>query len=86
MLLSLARKIEVIIEKRRENDRLAIQEKDFNLVGLERHSGLIKLTALYSELFNEEYCEDNDMLSEHLILLSSISLKANFKCHKILEI
>jgi len=86
LLLSLVRKIEVIFEKRRENERLAIQENDFNLVGLERHSGLIKLSVLYSELFNEEYCEDNDMLSEHLILLSSISLKANFKCHKILEI
>jgi hypothetical protein len=48
LLLSLARKIEAIIEKRRENERLAIQEKRFNLVGLERHSGLIKLTALYS--------------------------------------
>ena len=28
--LSLVRKIEVIIEKMHENERLAIQEKDFN--------------------------------------------------------
>lgn len=62
-----------------------IQEKIFESCGLNRESGLIRLQNIFFQTLNRPYDESVGMYSEHLVLLSAISLqKKNFE--NILEI
>jgi predicted O-methyltransferase YrrM len=53
---------------------------------LDRNVGFNKIKNIYYSLFGEEFNEDINMISEHLVLLSSISCNVNFDCKNILEI
>ena len=80
------RKVSIAIENKKNATRLDTQEQNFVDQGLDRSVGFNKIKNIYYSLFGEEFNEDIDMLSEHLVLLSSISSDVNFDCKKILEI
>jgi len=61
------------------------QEHEMSLLGLTRESGLERLNSVLEELFDKQYDERDGTFSEHLIILSSISV-SGIAVDKILEI
>lgn len=66
---------------------IAYRQADlFHKVGLNRAAGLHKLDAVCFDIFGRNYDENDGLFSEHVILLSAISLNPEFKIRSILEI
>jgi predicted O-methyltransferase YrrM len=69
-----------------EKTRRKIQMTIYREMGLDREEGLKQLNKILNELKMEEYTENNNMYSEHLIIMSSISIKRDQGVRDILEI
>ena len=62
-----------------------VQNNLFKEIGLVREDGLVKLEGVLNDVMSKSYNENDGMFSEHLILISSISVShANIK--RVLEI
>jgi len=61
------------------------QNRQMNSIGLDREKGLRKLNHILKDLMDKSYDENDGMFSEHLILISSISV-ARQDISRILEI
>ena len=62
-----------------------VQTHNMMELGLRREDGLIKLNSILTEVMSKSYHESDGMFSEHLILISSISI-ANSDIKRVLEI
>ena len=67
------------------NIKVQIQEELYQKYGLSRKNGLKKLNKIIEREFNYSYSECNGMFSEHLIIMSALSIKYP-KTKRILEI
>jgi predicted O-methyltransferase YrrM len=77
--------IKIVLKFKLLNIDESIQNSNFNFIGLDRDAGLGYLKKVLKDQLNVFYNENDGMFSEHLVILSSLSIK-NPGIKSILEI